>query len=152
MIENKQFPPVYNMDIPHYLNGIKKVIKDNLPKIEPYLNFESVMQYGGEFRGDLLEEIKTPKGEKWMKAFIKIVKFTLKHIELSPEQRTRLFIKRMKEIHNTKLQKIQQPSSVVNDNVETLNKLETIESEKDQLINKVMEEKYGKNHPLSDLY
>lgn len=155
LIAIQDFPPVYEIEIPRFLGGIKKIITSNIDKILPYLTYEAVMQHGGEFRPDLLIVLKSEEGQRWLKAFLKIVEFTLKHIELTPLQRKKLFFKKVKSIRDARLQKQnkepEEVKSPVNSSV-NINGIvnEVPQDEREKIILKSIKN-FSKNS-LEDLY
>lgn len=102
MVKDNYFPPIYEYDFPVLLSGIKQIIIDNREKILSLITYETIMKHGKEFRPDLLAIVQHPKGKAWLEGFLKIIKFTVKNIELSGRERSMLYRRRIQEIRARK--------------------------------------------------
>lgn len=145
LIRTHDFPPVYEIEIPKFLGGIKTIIKNNMDKILPYLTYDAVMEHGVNFRPDLLVVLKSEEGRRWFKAFLKIVDFTLRHIELTPLQRTQLFFKKIKQNRDNRIKsevESQDPIQDMNENVSQLQREKNMQDVQN----------YSNKNPLEDMY
>lgn len=98
MINTNYIPPLYEYELPGYLNGIVKIVQENKEKIMEQLTYENVMTLGVEFRPDLLAILKHPKGQRWMKSFLKMVGFIVENAGMTSAELKHEFFRRMREI------------------------------------------------------
>jgi len=126
LINNDEIPSLVDYSLPPYLMGVRGIIIRYKDKIMENLNYESVLRYAILYRPDLARLLHTPKGKKWITAFLKQVRFIIENVHLEPEEIRHKFYKMIEEKRIARLNKLKQEQMAIKSEAED-KKLEPIE-------------------------
>jgi len=98
MIKNNDVPIPFDLELPTYFSWVRDAAIEYKQVILEQLTFESAMKYSGEFRPDLKVILQHPKGREWLERFLKVIRFMITNIELTPHEMKVKFFQRAQAI------------------------------------------------------
>lgn len=126
MVKKKDYPPIFDIELPSWMNGIVEIIRRNKDKLLPLINLGKTLELGKVYRPDLAAVINTLQGSKWMETFLKQIYFLIDNIELAPYERKQklamIIAERKAKLTQETEPEIEEEISIPNDELEELNK------------------------------
>lgn len=101
-IKANKIPPLYEYDLPNGFGFVKDYIIGNKEEILSYITFDNTMQYGIEYKPELMQIFEYPKARRWLKNFLKMLRFIINNADLNKYQMKKKFFAKLEKSRKEK--------------------------------------------------